>query len=120
MPGFIDALVGAQLSGGGIGSGQAKAVPVGRTSATKAPLLAGGGSKSGKGIALVFGEFASTHARWCVVLIPGCADVASATQGHVGLRAFRLTPDFIEAYRSGRFDTARSAFFVPPRSRGLA
>ena len=55
MPGFIDALVGAQLSGGGIGSAQAKAVPVGRTAASKAPMLSGTGTKSGKGIALVFG-----------------------------------------------------------------
>ncbi|KAK4699764.1 translation initiation factor 3 subunit H, partial [Phenoliferia sp. Uapishka_3] len=87
MPGFIDALVGAQLSGGGIGSGQSKVAPVGRTNAAKAPMPSGTGTKSGKGIALVF-------------------DVASATQGHVGLRAYRLTPDFIEAYRAGKFDTA--------------
>lgn len=38
------------------------------------------------------------------------SDVASAPQGNVGLRAFRLTPEFIETYRGGKFDTAR---FVP-------
>ncbi|ORY65620.1 hypothetical protein BCR35DRAFT_322361 [Leucosporidium creatinivorum] len=83
--GFVDALLGAQMSGGGIGSGQAKATPVGR-SAAKTPLQSGSGSKTGKGIALVY-------------------DLASANQGHVGLRAYRLTPNFVEAYRAGKFDT---------------
>lgn len=34
-------------------------------------------------------------------------DIASATQGHVGLRAYRLTAAFIETYREEKFDTQR-------------
>lgn len=61
MGGFVEALLGAQVSGGGIGSGLAKATPVGRaaTSATagKNNLAASAQqNKSGKGIALVYGE----------------------------------------------------------------
>jgi translation initiation factor 3 subunit H len=56
MTGFVEALLGAQMSGGGIGSGAAKAVPVGRSAPVKAVLPSGSGTKSGKGIALVFGE----------------------------------------------------------------
>lgn len=59
MSGFVEALLGAQMSGGGIGSGAAKAVPVGRNAPVKAPLASGTGTKSGKGIALVFGKFNS-------------------------------------------------------------
>lgn len=59
MSGFVDALLGAQANGGGIG-GSTKAVPVGRAGA-KAPSTvstsSGTGNKSGKGIALVFGTF---------------------------------------------------------------
>lgn len=55
MTGFVEALLGAQLGGGGIGAGNAKAVPVGRATGVKAALPAGSGGKSGKGIALVFG-----------------------------------------------------------------
>lgn len=58
MTGFVEALLGAQMSGGGIGSGT-KATPVGRSTAAKTPVASGPGSKSGKGIALVFGEFAA-------------------------------------------------------------
>mgnify|MGYP001569891091 CR=1 FL=1 len=57
MTGFVEALLGAQMSGGGIGSGT-KVASVGRSTAAKAPAASGPGSKSGKGIALVFGEFA--------------------------------------------------------------
>lgn len=57
MSGFVEALLAAQMSGGGIGSGAAKAVPVGRATAGKTPIAASGtGTKSGKGIALVFGK----------------------------------------------------------------
>ncbi|KAM0750975.1 hypothetical protein T439DRAFT_326013 [Meredithblackwellia eburnea MCA 4105] len=88
IPGFVEALVGAQLTGGGIGSASQahKPTPVGRVQPTKATLPSGTGTKSAKGIALVY-------------------DVASAGQGHVGLRAFRLSSAFIEAYREGKFDT---------------
>lgn len=55
MAGFVEALLGAQMSGGGIGSGL-KATPVGRAAAVKMPLVSGQGSKGGKGIALVYGE----------------------------------------------------------------
>ncbi|KAM0786428.1 hypothetical protein ACM66B_001892 [Microbotryomycetes sp. NB124-2] len=85
IAGFVDALIGAQLTGGGVGS-LTKAAPVGRTSSAKPALPAGTGDKFGKGIALVY-------------------DVASAAQGHVGLRAYRLAPNFVEAYRAGKFDT---------------
>ncbi|KAK4047403.1 hypothetical protein OIV83_005450 [Microbotryomycetes sp. JL201] len=83
--GFVDALIGAQLTGGGIGS-LSKAAPVGRTSSSKPALPSGTGVKHGKGIALVY-------------------DIASAAQGHVGLRAYRLAPNFVDAYRAGKFDT---------------
>lgn len=60
LPGFIEALLAAQMSGGGLGSGvqQSKAIPVGRTSAapSKSNLASGTESKSGKGIALVYGS----------------------------------------------------------------
>ncbi|GJN90016.1 hypothetical protein Rhopal_003011-T1 [Rhodotorula paludigena] len=88
--GFIEALVGAQLSGGGVGSGQ-KAQPVARPGLgprTQTQLASGEANKSGKGIALVY-------------------DIASATQGAVGLKAYRLSQAFIDAYRAGKFDTAR-------------
>ncbi|BGP09251.1 hypothetical protein NBRC10512_000495 [Rhodotorula toruloides] len=88
--GFIEALVGAQLSGGGVGSLQ-RAQPVNRAGVVgqKGPvqLPSGEANKSGKGIALVY-------------------DIASATQGAVGLKAYRLSQAFIDAYRSGKFDTA--------------
>ncbi|GAA5933298.1 uncharacterized protein JCM15063_001276 [Sporobolomyces koalae] len=87
--GFLDALVGAQLSGGGVGSGQ-KAQPTPRPGLGQRPaaqLASGEQNKSGKGIALVY-------------------DIASATQGAVGLRAYRASPQFVEAYRAGKFDTA--------------
>lgn len=41
-------------------------------------------------------------------------DLASASQGHVGLRAYRLTSAFIDAYRSGKFDTQRSVRATSP------
>ncbi|PRQ77733.1 hypothetical protein AAT19DRAFT_8801 [Rhodotorula toruloides] len=88
--GFIEALVGAQLSGGGVGSLQ-RAQPVNRAGVVgqKGPvqLPSGEANKSGKGIALVY-------------------DIASATQGAVGLKAYRLSQAFSDAYRSGKFDTA--------------
>lgn len=88
MGGFVEALLAAQMSGGGIGSGaSAKATPVGRSAQAKAASLpAGQGAKNGKGVAIVY-------------------DLASAGQGHVGVKAFRLTAAFVETYRSGRFDT---------------
>jgi len=88
MGGFVEALLAAQMSGGGIGSGaSAKATPVGRSAQAKASALpAGSGAKNGKGVAIVY-------------------DLASAGQGHVGVKAFRLTGAFIETYRSGKFDT---------------
>lgn len=56
--GFIEALVGAQLSGGGVGSLQ-RAQPVNRAGVVgqKGPvqLPSGEANKSGKGIALVYG-----------------------------------------------------------------
>jgi translation initiation factor 3 subunit H len=61
MSGFVDALLGAQLNGGGIGGG-AKAVPVERSAAAKGIMVtssAPGSNKSGKGIALVFGRMNS-------------------------------------------------------------
>lgn len=88
MSGFVEALLAAQMSGGGIGSGPShKAAPVGRSAAAKTPLPAGSGAKNGKGIALVY-------------------DLASAAQGYVGIKAYRLSAAFIEAYRAGKFDTA--------------
>ncbi|POY75295.1 putative Proline racemase [Rhodotorula taiwanensis] len=88
--GFVEALVGAQLSGGGVGSG-AKAQPVARPGMGAAKpathLASGDANKSGKGIALVY-------------------DVASATQGAVALKAYRLSQNFVDAYRAGKFDTA--------------
>lgn len=60
MGGFVEALIGAQTSGGGLGSGVSKATPMGR-SAAKAPALSGQASKNGKGIALVYGAW---HASW--------------------------------------------------------
>ncbi|GAA5971112.1 hypothetical protein JCM21900_004568 [Sporobolomyces salmonicolor] len=87
--GFLDALVGAQTSGGGIGSGQ-KTQPAPRPGMGQRPTVqvaSGEQNKSGKGIALVY-------------------DIASATQGAVGLKAYRLSPAFIEAHRAGQFDTA--------------
>ncbi|SCV74902.1 BQ2448_7931 [Microbotryum intermedium] len=86
IAGFVEALIGAQMSGGGVGSGLGKATPVGRAAATKTNLVPGQGAKNGKGIALVY-------------------DVASAAQGHVGLKAYRLSAAFVEAYRAGKFDT---------------
>ncbi|KAI5476242.1 hypothetical protein MNV49_007942 [Pseudohyphozyma bogoriensis] len=86
IPGFIEALVGAQLAGGGLGSGAPKAQPVGRSAAAK-PQVPTQASTNGKGIALVF-------------------DIASTAQGGVGLKAFRLTDEFVNAYRAGKFDTA--------------
>ncbi|GAA5864790.1 hypothetical protein JCM8547_009234 [Rhodosporidiobolus lusitaniae] len=87
--GFLEALVGAQLSGGGVGSGhkaQAVARPgLGMKQTTQ--LASGSNNKSGTGIALVY-------------------DIASATQGAVGLKAYRLSASFVEAYRAGKFDTA--------------
>lgn len=56
---------------------------------------------------LVSRRFVSPLRRWTDIV---AADTASATQGHVGLRAYRLTPSFIEAYRVGKFDTQR---YVP-------
>ena len=55
--GFLDALVGAQLSGGGVGSGQ-KTQPTPRPGLGQRPasqLSSGEQNKSGKGIALVYG-----------------------------------------------------------------
>lgn len=55
--GFVEALVGAQLSGGGVGSG-AKTQPVARPGMGPRPaaqLASGDANKSGKGIALVYG-----------------------------------------------------------------
>lgn len=50
------------------------------------------------------------------LIIPSCPiDVASANQGHVGLKAFRLSAAFVEAHRAGKFDTQR--FVRSPRSR---
>ncbi|GAA5982450.1 hypothetical protein JCM11641_006120 [Rhodosporidiobolus odoratus] len=87
--GFLDALVGAQLSGGGIGSGtkaQAVARPgLGMKQTTQ--LASGDANKNGAGIALVY-------------------DITSAAQGSVGLKAYRLSSSFVEAYRAGKFDTA--------------
>ena len=60
MSGFVEALLGAQLNGGGIGNATTKAVPVGRA-AVKTPLATGNGTKSGKGIALVFGEYCTVR-----------------------------------------------------------
>ena len=62
MSGFVEALLGAQLNGGGIGNATTKAVPVGRSN-VKTPLAMGSGTKSGKGIALVFGECCSNVAK---------------------------------------------------------
>ncbi|KWU43759.1 hypothetical protein RHOSPDRAFT_29552 [Rhodotorula sp. JG-1b] len=87
--GFVEALVGAQLSGGGVGSG-AKTQPVARPGMGPRPaaqLASGDANKSGKGIALVY-------------------DIASATQGAVALKAYRLSQGFIDASRAGKFDTA--------------
>ncbi|GAA5987325.1 hypothetical protein JCM10908_001910 [Rhodotorula pacifica] len=87
--GFVEALVGAQLSGGGVGSG-AKTQPVARPGMGPRPaaqLASGDANKSGKGIALVY-------------------DIASATQGAVALKAYRLSQGFVDAYRAGKFDTA--------------
>ncbi|GAA5889491.1 hypothetical protein JCM6882_007049 [Rhodosporidiobolus microsporus] len=87
--GFLDALVGAQLSGGGVGSGtkaQAVARPgLGPRQTTQ--LASGDANKNGAGIALVY-------------------DISSAAQGAVGLKAYRLSSSFVEAYRAGKFDTA--------------
>ena len=55
--GFLDALVGAQISGGGLGSGQ-KTQPTPRAGLGQRPaaqLASGEQNKSGKGIALVYG-----------------------------------------------------------------
>lgn len=85
--GFLEALLASQMSGGGIGSGPShKAAPVGRAAAAKTPLPAGSGAANGKGIALVY-------------------DLASAAQGYVGIKAYRLSKAFVEAYRAGKFDT---------------
>ncbi|GAA5867005.1 hypothetical protein JCM3774_003753 [Rhodotorula dairenensis] len=87
--GFVEALVGAQLSGGGVGSG-AKTQPVARPGMGPRPaaqLASGDANKSGSGIALVY-------------------DIASATQGAVALKAYRLSQGFLDAYRAGKFDTA--------------
>lgn len=87
--GFIEALVGAQLSGQGVGSG-VKAQPAARAglgARPQAQLASGEANKAAKGIALVY-------------------DIASATQGAVGLKAYRLSQSFIDAYRAGKFDTA--------------
>lgn len=63
--GFVEALVGAQLSGGGVGSG-AKAQPVARPGMGAAKpathLASGDANKSGKGIALVYGASSSSVA----------------------------------------------------------
>lgn len=59
MGGFVEALIGAQMSGGGLGSGVSKATPMGRAGATatkSAIPAAGQGNKYGKGIALVYGK----------------------------------------------------------------
>lgn len=55
--GFVEALVGAQLTGGGVGSG-AKTQPVARPGMGPRPaaqLASGDANKSGSGIALVYG-----------------------------------------------------------------
>lgn len=116
MGGFIEALINAQMSGGGIGSGAtAKPIPLGRTSvAVKPAALAGNANKSAKGIALVYGQFRS---RALFFKVPSSdyktSDIASASQGHVGIRAYRLSAPFVEAYRAGKFDT-QSYVLVPP------
>ncbi|GAA6059761.1 hypothetical protein JCM10212_001969 [Sporobolomyces blumeae] len=87
--GFLEALVGAQLSGGGVGSGQ-KTAPTPRPGLGQRPVSqipSGEQNKSAKGIALVY-------------------DIASAAQGAVALKAYRLTSNFVDAYRAGKFDTA--------------
>ncbi|GAA6028811.1 hypothetical protein JCM8097_007407 [Rhodosporidiobolus ruineniae] len=87
--GFFDALVGAQLSGGGVGSGtKAQAVSRPGLGVKQTTQLASGDqNKCGSGIALVY-------------------DISSATQGAVGLKAYRLSSAFVDAYRAGKFDTA--------------
>ncbi|GAA6009978.1 hypothetical protein JCM10207_007503 [Rhodosporidiobolus poonsookiae] len=87
--GFLEALVGAQLSGGGVGSGMKAQAVVRPGLGTKqtTQLASGDANKNGAGIALVY-------------------DIASATQGAVGLKAYRLSASFVEAYRAGKFDTA--------------
>lgn len=59
MGGFVEALVGAQLSGGGLGSNTGKAAPVGRAASAASSKTAASSqaNKYGKGIALVYGQF---------------------------------------------------------------
>lgn len=84
--GLVESLLAAQLYGSGLGAG-AKAGAASRSS--KASLASmQNASKSGKGIVLVY-------------------DVTSAAQGSVGLKAFRLTNEFVSAYRSRKFDSSR-------------
>jgi len=107
--GFLDALVGAQLSGGGVGCGQ-KTQPTPRPGLGQRPvsqLSSGEQNKSGKGIALVYGTLKRFIYGSGSVLTPQrCTDIASAAQGAVGLKAYRLSSNFVEAYRANKFDTA--------------
>lgn len=114
--GFVEALVGAQLSGAGVGSGS-KAQPVARAGLGARPqtqLASGEANKAAKGIALVYGASLAFLSGACAVEYGAHSDsvrtdIASATQGAVGLKAYRLSQAFIDAYRSGKFDTARCA-----------
>lgn len=66
--GFLEALVGAQLSGGGVGSG-AKTQPVARPGMGPRPaaqLASGDANKSGAGIALVYGQSRVRHRAFTV------------------------------------------------------
>lgn len=72
------------------------------------PTRAERGSRSSTVRRSAPGEF---HCPACKDLLTHdtAADIASATQGAVALKAYRLSQGFIDAYRAGKFDTARCA-----------
>ncbi|KAG0147507.1 hypothetical protein CROQUDRAFT_656073 [Cronartium quercuum f. sp. fusiforme G11] len=74
-PGFIETLISIQLGSSNLGSKM-----INKPSNVKSKTLAG------KGLAIVY-------------------DLASSTQGTVQLKAYRLSPNFVETYRSGKFDS---------------
>lgn len=91
-PGFLDALIAIQL-GAPTASASSRVQASSVTRSARAPPLAQASTRSsqgGKGVAIVY-------------------DLASASQGTVDLKAFKLSQAFVDAHRAGRFDSQRCA-----------
>lgn len=79
-PGFIEMLISMQIGG----------TPATGTKAAKSNISVRSKITGGKGVALVY-------------------DLASAGEGTVNLRGYRLSKEFVETYKSGRFDSQNLA-----------